>query len=448
MATDLKKIWTSICQRVHANPRYEILSPWMDKIEIIDLKEDSVLIDLDDKKLRPFITNQHINLLNEIITPLRFDDIDCKDLSVRFIENEPHKVSKIKNNGSFSNYITLKNINSKYTFDNFQVGPSNRLAFAAAKAVSTSPGASYNPLFIHGGTGNGKTHLLQAICNELLKSDNNYRISYIPCETLLHDINSLTDSRMLSEFREIFYHTDVLIIENIHFLSNNSAGAYEFFHIFNILYNQNKQIIISSNKPPQNIENIPDNISSRFKWGLVVELENITKEMRLSIIRQKLENFNCEIPADVQNYIAENLTTNIRELEGALLKLIGYSSLLKQPLNLEVSAQVLQEYIPNSSNRNFTIDEIQRETCNKFNININDMLSKKRARSLVLPRHIAMYLVRKLTSASLEEIGENFGNRDHSTVKHAFEKIQDSLNKDSNLNSTVEEIKQKLLTSC
>lgn len=451
MTVDLKKMWTSICQKVRTNPRYEILSPWMDKIRIVELNNDSLFVDLDDKNLKPFITSQHINLLNEIANPEdSISENARKNISVRFIESQkttPQNIYSTENTLK-KYYISRKQLNTKYSFDSFLVGPSNRLAYAAAKSICEKDVSVYNPLFIHGDTGFGKTHLIHSICNETLKNNPENKILYIPCESFMHDVESFETRKNISDFRNNFYDTDILIIENIHFIVESSSASFEFFHIFNFLYDLDKQIIISSNKPPHAIEGLPENISSRLKWGLVVELENTTREIRSAIIREKLKYYKSELSQDIQDYMADNITEGIRELEGALLKLTSYSSLLKQPLTTEIATRILNEYIPAVSDKKYSIIDIQRQTCEYFNISIDEMLSKKRARSLVMPRHIAMFLVRNITSASLEEIGEAFGNRDHSTVKHAYEKIKSSVNTDSNINSAVENIKQALLNSC
>jgi len=315
-------------------------------------------------------------------------------------------------------------LNEKYTFDNFVVGPTNRLAIAAARAVADAPGKSYNPLFVHGKVGLGKTHLLQAICHQALRSGRALNVLYLSSETFVNQFIAAIEHGDIDRFRHKYRGVDMLLVDDIHLLANKDRTQEEFFHTFNHLYNAGKQIVLSSDSPAAEIPTLKDRLVSRFKWGLEAELAAPGFETRLAILRRKAKDRGAEVPENVMQLVAEHVDRNIRELEGAITKVIGYSQLIHRPVDLELAHQALGLQ-PGGSLRPVTgIDRILDVVCRHYGVKVGDLQGRRRTQSIALPRQVAMYLARSLTALSLEEIGGHFGGRDHSTVLYAIEKIR------------------------
>jgi len=335
-------------------------------------------------------------------------------------------------------------LNEHYTFDSFVVGPSNQLAHAASVAVSESPGRTYNPLFLYGAVGLGKSHLLQAICRVGRAKFAARRIAYLSCETFVNEFISAIQRNDLPSFRARYRQLDFLFIDDIQFLSRAERSQEEFFHTFNDLYNAQKQIVISSDVPPQDLSGLQERLTSRFKSGLVARIDPPGYEMRVAILHRKAELRQVQIPADVVEFIANLITSNIRELDGAITKVLGYASLLGKPITLDVARTALHE--PAAPAAAVTIEEIMRVVTAHFNVRVADLQSKKRTRSIVLPRQVCMYLARSLTTLSLEEIGGYFGGRDHSTVLHGESKIAVNIRNNPSLAKTLDQLKHGLTT--
>ncbi len=334
-------------------------------------------------------------------------------------------------------------LNSKYIFDNFIIGPSNQLAYAASVAVSDFSSLTYNPLFLHGSVGLGKTHLLQAICHKQLATARNRKILYLSCETFTNQFISSIETGDLRNFRNKYRHIDLILIDDIHLIANKERTQEEFFHTFNTLYNSGKQIVLSSDSPPSEIPTIQERLISRFKWGLVAKIEPPNFETRFAILRKKAHLLGHEVPDDILNFLAENVNTNIRELEGAITKVIGFSVLTESPLDLALAHKAMRDVL-NTKSSKITIDDIVRVTTKKFNVKLSDLQSKKRNKSITLPRQICMYVAKKHTSLSLQEIGGYFGGRDHTTVIYAIEKIKKGMKEDEVLYQNVSDIMIKL----
>lgn len=340
-----------------------------------------------------------------------------------------------------SGTITGQQLNSHYIFDNFIIGPSNRLAHAAAMAVAEKPAEAYNPFFIHSEVGLGKTHLIQAVCYQLLKNNPDFKITYISCEDFMNEYMTAVQSHKLDQFRAFYRSADTLVVDDIHFLSNREQSQEEFFHTFNYLYNMGKQIILSSDSHPREIKNLEERLASRFKWGLVAQLDRPTFETRIKIIEVKAALRNAHFSDEVVAYIAEKIDTNIRELEGSIIKLLSYNTLLNREITLDLAKEILGEELVS---QHVSIDDILKVISNEFRVSLADLQSKKRLKSLVFPRQIAMYLCRDLTNHSLQEIGGYFGGRDHTTVLHAEEKIKKLYKEDDKTKLKIEDVKIKL----
>jgi chromosomal replication initiator protein len=338
----------------------------------------------------------------------------------------------------------ISSFNPRYTFDTFVVGACNRLSHAASLAVAESPARAYNPLFIYGGVGLGKTHLLHAIGQYTLINHGFSRVFYFSSEKFTNEfINAIRDNKTL-EFRNKYRNMDVLLIDDIQFLAGKEQTQEEFFHTFNALHDNNKQIIISSDRPPKEIPTLEDRLRSRFEWGLITDLQTPDLETRTAILKKKAISDGIDIPDQVIQYIAGKVITNIRELEGALIRIVAYASLSETPVTLELTEKALQDIIFNRK-KNITIETIIAKTAENFNIRPEEVLSKKRTQNIAMTRQVAMYLCRMLTDLSLPKIGEEFGGRDHTTVLHSFKKIDALIYSNSDFKHRLELIKNSIL---
>lgn len=335
-------------------------------------------------------------------------------------------------------------LNPKYTFNSFVIGNSNRFAHAASLAVAESPAKAYNPLFIYGGVGLGKTHLMHAIGHYILDGNPNAKVVYVSSEKFTNElINAIKDDKN-EEFRNKYRNVDILLIDDIQFIAGKERTQEEFFHTFNALHDANKQIILSSDRPPKEIPTLEDRLRSRFEWGLIADIQVPDFETRMAILKKKADVENLNVANEVMGYIATKIKSNIRELEGALIRIIAYSSLTNREVTVDLATEALKDIISKKQGKHVTIDLIQDVVSSYFNLRVEDLKSQRRTRNVAYPRQIAMYLSRKLTDMSLPKIGEEFGGRDHTTVIHAYEKISENLKTDDSLQNTVNDITKKL----
>ena len=329
--------------------------------------------------------------------------------------------------------------NSRYTFEEFVIGSSNRFAQAASVAVAESPAKSYNPLFIYGGVGLGKTHLMQAIGQHTIKISPRLKVVYVSSEKFTNQLIGAIQNRTTLKFREKYRGQDVLLIDDIHFIAGKEATQEEFFHTFNTLYDAHNQIVVSSDRPPKEIHGLEKRLISRFEWGLVVDIQPPDFETRVAILKKKSEREVIGVPDDIITYIAERIKTNIRELEGALIRVVAFSSLVGKKIDIDMARDVLKELTAEET-KEITIEYIQRVVSGYFNVGFSDMKTKKRTKSIAFPRQVAMYLARELTDKSFPEIGGVFGGRDHTTVLHAYEKIKKEINDNEKVKQSIDGI--------
>jgi chromosomal replication initiator protein len=334
-------------------------------------------------------------------------------------------------------------LNPHYRFDNFVVGPCNRFAYAAAVGVSEAPGKAYNPFFLHGSVGLGKTHLLQSLCYSLLDRDRDVRILYLSCETFINHFISALENGDLQKFRNKYRNVDMLVVDDIHLLANKERTQEEFFHTFNTLYNAGKQIVLSSDSPPKEIPTLQDRLVSRFKWGLVTEIEKPCYETRMAILKRKSRERAHELPDGVAQLVAEHIDSNIRELEGAVNRLIGYASLNGQDVTQDLARHVLRDVF-SAPKEQPSMDDILRIVTSHFQIKVTELQSRRRTKAIAFPRQVGMYLARSITRHSLEEIGGFFGGRDHTTVLYAVEQIEKQMKQDDRFRATVQGFVQQL----
>ena len=348
---------------------------------------------------------------------------------------------------SLTDALKNANLNSRYTFDSFVVGSSNDLAHAACVATAELPGEQYNPLYIYGGAGLGKTHLMQSVAHFILQQNRNAKIRYVTSETFINEfVDSIRNKNNSSpaEFRKKYRELDVLLIDDIQFLIGKEGTQEEFFHTFNTLYDNRKQIIIASDKPPKDIDNLEERLRSRFEVGLIVDIQMPDVETRMAILRKKEELEGYNIDNEVIKYIADNIKSNVRELEGALTKVVAKSRLVKQPITLALAEELLKDHITPSERREITPKIIIEIVAEYYNLNLSDLASPTKKKNIAYPRQIAMYLCREMTNVPLVTVGELLGGRDHSTVIHGCEKISTELPTNEQLQSTIENLRKKI----
>ncbi|MBC8329911.1 MAG: chromosomal replication initiator protein DnaA [Planctomycetes bacterium] len=334
-------------------------------------------------------------------------------------------------------------LNSDYCFENYVVGPCNRFAHAAARGVADRPAAAFNPFFLHGSVGLGKTHLLQGIAHQLLGDQPDQKIVLLSCEEFVNHFIGALQHGNLNSFRNRYRNADVLVVDDIHLLANKARTQEEFFHTFNTLHNARKQIVLSSDSSPEDIPQLQERLVSRFKWGLVAEIEPPCFETRVAILQAKAERMGMEVPRDVARYIAEHIENNVRELEGSLTKLTAMASLFGRAVDVGLARQVLSATFSNQ-NRAVRMDDVLDVICRHFAVRISDLQSKRRTQSIVFPRQIAMFLARQLTPLSLGEIGGHFGGRDHSTVLYAIERMEKRRRVDSEFGVTLTDLERQI----
>ncbi|HHT74100.1 MAG TPA: chromosomal replication initiator protein DnaA [Firmicutes bacterium] len=331
-------------------------------------------------------------------------------------------------------------LNPRYTFDTFVVGNSNRFAHAASLAVAEAPAKAYNPLFLYGGVGLGKTHLMHAIGHLALQRDPSINVVYVTSETFTNDLITAIGKKSMVEFRNKYRNVDVLLIDDIQFVAGKESTQEEFFHTFNALYEANRQLVISSDRPPKEIPTLEERLRSRFEWGLITDIQPPDLETRIAILKKKADMENYRVDPEVLGYIATHIQSNIRELEGAFIRVVAYANLNNRPVDIETATDALKDLIHPPKNRPITIDLIQTVVANHYGIKVTEMKSKKRTKNIAFPRQVAMFLARELTDSSLPQVGAEFGGRDHTTVIHACEKIQTAMKMDPALQMTIREL--------
>ncbi len=334
-------------------------------------------------------------------------------------------------------YETPNGFNQRYTFDNFIVGHNNRFAHAASEAVSKAPAKAYNPLFIYGSVGLGKTHLLHAIGMEISRKNKKSKIQLVSSEKFTNDLINAIKDKKVESFRAKYRTLDVLLVDDIQFLAGKEQTQEEFFHTFNDLHSNNKQIVISSDRPPKEIPTLELRLRTRFEWGLIADIQPPELETRIAILRKKIEINHLTVSDEILHFIATQIPSNVREMEGALTRIVAYASLLKTEVTLSIASNVIRDLIGIKQEKPISINYIKRKVCDYFNISNSELCSKERTREIAFSRQIAMYLARELTNVSLPKIGENFGKRDHSTVMHACDKIKGMLQTDSDTRSII-----------
>ncbi len=447
---DVNKVWEDIKEvikkELNPSPTDISYNTWVETLVPICFDEnDTLILKAFADFHREIVINRYSVLILNALRQLYSPHLSFKVI----LPNEVDKYKKYIKQKQEEKVEITTTLNPKYTFETFVVGNNNRLAHAAALAVAeTPPGEkTYNPLFIYGGVGLGKTHLMHAIGHHVLKLYPDTKVMYVTSEVFTNELIAAIRDEKTDEFRMKYRNVDVLLIDDIQFLGGKERTQEEFFHTFNTLYEANKKIILSSDRPPKEINTLEDRLRSRFEWGLITDIQPPDYETRIAILSKKCQLEGTQVPQHILEFIASKIDTNIRELEGALNKILAYSKLMApdKEITLELAEKALKEFIDTNSKKELTIEDIQAEVASYFNIKLEDFKSSRRSRNVAFPRQIAMYLARELTNVSLPKIGEAFGGKDHTTVLHACEKIKELINKDTNIRNTVENLKKRLI---
>lgn len=444
MDSNLDDIWRSSLELIKTELSDVSFNTWFNTMEPLSINESEVVLGTPNEFTKKIIEDRYLILLKNAIS-----QTTGLDYNLRLIcpgeENDLEKSNSVEKN-NIPEYAVSQNpnLNPKYTFESFVIGNSNRFAHAASLAVAEAPAMAYNPLFIYGGVGLGKTHLMHAIGHYILSQNPRAKVVYVSSEKFTNElINSIRDDRNI-EFRNRYRNVDVLLVDDIQFIAGKERTQEEFFHTFNDLHEANKQIIISSDRPPKEIPTLEDRLRSRFEWGLIADIQAPDLETRIAILRKKANLDNIDVNNEVMLYIASNIKSNIRELEGALIRVLAYSSLTNRSISIELAEEALKDILSKSKPKEVNVSRIKEIVGEDYKLKIEEFSSKKRTRSISFPRQIAMFLCRELTDLSLPKIGEEFGGRDHTTVIHAYEKITKDLENDPELKSRVDNIVKKI----
>ncbi len=427
-------LWEQVKQRLSERVSGEAFRSWFGNTRQIEATADLLWVSVPTDQARQWLETEYGTLIQQTLADLRLGD-----LQVRFSANGSGEPRSISSDGS----VAVQQLNPKLTFDSFVVGSSNQFAHAAALAVAQRPSRSYNPLFIYGGTGMGKTHLMHAIGRALSDNFMGLRIVYTSSERFMNQmIQSIKADRMPS-FQQYFRSADVLLIDDIHHLAGKERTQEEFFHTFNDLHQGEKQIVISSDSPPKSTQGLVERLRSRFEWGLMVDIQPPDLETKMAILEKKAEAEGLELPEDVAIFIATKTKSNVRELEGALVKLSAYSSVTEEPVTLAMAQQILKHLIV-GQDRKITIDAIIRAVAERYHLQPSQLKMKSNERKIAYPRQVAMYLAKELTGSSLPEIGRAFGGKHHTTVLHSVQKIESLRTKDVDLNKLIHSLTDSL----
>ncbi|OJF97185.1 chromosomal replication initiator protein DnaA [Alkalibacterium sp. 20] len=442
---DIYTIWTYLQDKFKETLSKVSYDTWIQSANLVRISDNSITIEVPSTLHKEYWKN---NLSTKVVEYLyEFLGREVSPLFVTADEQATYEEQDTNDTvDQFTSQYKSSTLNSKYTFDTFVIGKGNQMAHAAALVVSEEPGTIYNPLFFYGGVGLGKTHLMHAIGQQFLQINPNARIKYVSSENFANDFINSIQNRTQEQFRQNYRNVDLLLVDDIQFFADKEGTQEEFFHTFNALYDDRKQIVLTSDRLPNEIPKLQERLVSRFAWGLSVDITPPDLETRIAILRKKANAEGLEIPNDTLSYIAGQIDSNIRELEGALVRVQAYSAIQRNDITTSLAADALKSMLKNDTKQNVSIASIQQKVSKYYQISLVDLKGKKRVRQIVMPRQIAMYLSRELTSMSLPKIGKEFGGKDHTTVIHAHEKIKKILNEEQNgeLRDQIKEIKKSL----
>ena len=445
------ELWAQVLEISRGHLQEQTYRTWLSGTVAVSLTDSEILIEAPSDFHVEWIEGRYRNLLSDTLMVLLGRPLNLSfrsseqaaPLNIPAIEVAPPAPT------GTNAWPTSSALNERYVFDHFVIGNNNELAAAACHAVVEAPARVYNPLFIYGGVGLGKTHLMHAIGNAILAADASCGVAYVPSEQFTNDLVTSIQGGKMAQFRRRYRQMDLLLVDDIQFLKGKEATQEEFFHTFNALYNARKQIVLTSDRPPKEIRGLEERLVSRFEWGLVADINQPDYETRLAILQQKASHDEISLGSDVMDFIARACTSSVRELEGAVIKLLAYSSLTNQEINVELARTALRgtfgSHLSSTVDR-LTPERIREVVAHRFNVRADALSSKRRTRDLTVPRQVAMYLIKDLLNYPLVKIGMLFGGRDHSTVIHSIRKVEEALDVDDELHSTISGIREELRT--
>jgi chromosomal replication initiator protein len=427
--------WDKILQHMERRVNPHSFATWFRPTRLENEQEDRLVVRIPTRLFRKRLTETYGQFLQAVLA-----ELDMPNLQIDFICTEMAEPPAAPPPQARLDFDSASNqLNPRYRFDTFVVGGSNQFAHAAARAVAEQPSKSYNPLFLYGGVGLGKTHLMQAIGHELKLRNPALRLTYVSAEKFTNEVIAAVRFDRMASFRDRFRTMDVLLVDDIQFIATRERTQEEFFHTFNALYDQQKQVVISSDCPPKEISSLEERLRSRFEWGLIADIQAPDLETKIAILQKKADTEHATLTDDVAEYIARSIKSNVRELEGALIRLIAYSSLTGSDMTISTAQQVLKNII-DTQEKKVTIDQIQKRVGDHFGLRPQDLKVRSNSKVIAYPRQVAMFIVKKLTSASLPEIGRQFGGKHHTTVMHSINKIETLRHTDKDLNKTINKL--------
>jgi len=440
---NIEEIWKKCLSKIEEKVSNNIIELWFRPIKLSQVKEQSAIIVIPNRFFKDWIEDNYPDIIAEAMK-----DIMGKTITVRYrMEEKIDPVVKKIDMQLESRRQRLArrgiHLNPRYTFNNFIIGTCNQFAQAASKAVAEAPGRTYNPLFIYGGVGLGKTHLISAIGNAVIDKKAEISVIFVSAEQFTNEVVSAIRHEKMGEFKEKYRNIDLLLLDDIHFIANKTQTQEEFFHTFNALYEKQKQIVISSDRPPKELGAVTDRLKSRFSMGLIADIQPPELETKMAIVLKKAEEEKIAVTEDIAYFLASKVKSNIRELEGCLIRLGAQASLTDKPVDKEMAMTILRDIIEEEE-KPLTVDHIQKIVCEHFAIKLSDMKARKRTKEVALPRQIAMYLSKHLINLSLNDIGKNFGGKDHATVIYACKQIEEKRSQDETFNRMIENLLRKL----
>jgi len=451
MQPSAEKIWGVAQQQLRSMLSADTFNLWFAPLRAVSLDQNTLVLDVANDFCEVWLKDNYMGLLQDVLGVASGQKLAIKfnvaNGTVTALPPALPPATKVKASASATEKAAINEpgFNPKNTFDTFVVGNNNNFAYAAALAVAQAPGKSYNPLFLYGGVGLGKTHLLHAIGHHVASHKKGARVAYLSSEKFTNEYIDGIQNNQLVKFRKKYRQTDVLLIDDIQFLAGKERIQEEFFHTFNALHEGHKQIVLTCDRPASEIQNLEHRLVSRFEWGLVTDLQPPDVEMRLAILKKKAQLMGVELPEDIMNFLANRIRTNIRRLEGALIRVASYAALTGKKLNVETVEGLLREILHEEGRFSISIEVIQKKVAEHFDIRLADMTSKRRPENIAFPRQIAMFLARQMTESSLASIGEAFGGRDHGTVLHACRLVKDRMEVDANVRQVVHYLEKHLM---
>lgn len=417
---------------------------WIKPIHFGARNKNEIRLDVPNKFFRDWLAEHFLEQLENVLSSIARHELTVQlQVNPRLESASPAEHLEKKDERSRERPPRANNLIPKYTFENFVVGASNQFAHAASVAVANQPGEHYNPLFIYGGVGLGKTHLVNAIGHSAAARRSGLKVFYLSSESFMNELIASLRRDKMDEFKTRFRNIDILILDDVQFIAGKERTQEEFFHTFNSLYDSHKQIVITSDKFPKEIPGLEDRLRNRFEWGLIADIQPPDMETRVAILQKKAETESVQLPHDVAIFLASNIDSNVRELEGSLTRLGAFSSLTKAPITIELTKEVLHNTLK-GSHREITVESIQKTICDYYNVKLGDLKAKRRTKNIAVPRQVAMYLCRKYTETSFPAIGTKFGGRDHSTVIHASKTIEKKIKEDPYMQNTIDKLERNL----